>query len=130
MNSDDEATRFLNVDLELYGHVDMQDLIGALEPNVIVLHHDPGRFATVELPGMTRSIDEAIQKYFGLFTALSESALSIWERCDRRLINIGIQSAEKPRVSEFGVSTQSITHLSLMRAEVMITVYGFFPRST
>jgi len=83
-----------------------------------------GKFLVVEISGIASSIDSAIQEYFRLFQALPAAARDIWQRCDRRSMNVGFQSTEPPKFSEFVVSERSVELICLMRADIRITVYG------
>jgi hypothetical protein len=85
------TTGFLNVDLDISVRSGLDELLQAMGRRVLVLHNT-GWQASVELAGNTVSLDQTMLKLAKLVTSLPEEARDIWERCRYRRMNIGIQA--------------------------------------
>jgi hypothetical protein len=120
-----DRTRFLNVDLDIRARAGLRILMKAFQSSVIVLNYQPRRLLAVELAGVQpRDIDQAIELYADLIDKLDPSARLIWDRCDARCMNVGIQAESKPYQTEFAISRNAVETLDRIRAEIKITVYG------
>ena len=125
-----DQTHFLNVDLDIRAKSGLRSLLKAIEPAVIVLNFQPKRLLSVELKSMQpRTIDEAVRLFFNLIDNLEPSARLIWNRCETRCMNIGIQAATTPHQAQFDISEEAIQMLGHMRAQIGISVYGASGRS-
>jgi hypothetical protein len=113
------------VDLDLRAKSGLRTLQKALEPSVVVLSYQPRRFLSVELADIQpKDIDEAVRSFSQLIARFEPSARAIWDRCESRTLNVGIQAAATPHPAEFKLSQDAVVMLSHMRAEICITVYG------
>jgi hypothetical protein len=118
-------THFLNVDLDIRARVGLPSLIKAMASSVVVLSYQPRRFLCVELAAIQpKDIDGAVRSYFDLVELFGPSDRLIWDRCESRIMNIGIQAATAPYQAEFKISQDAVGMLGQMRAEIKITVYG------
>jgi hypothetical protein len=119
------ATHFLNVDLDLHAKSGLKDLLAALDPSVFVLNPEsPDDHASVELSTQPQSVDEAIQLYYDLVQALPPPARALWDNCEKRTMDIGIQSGDHPHQTRYLLSGETIARLSSMKADVAFTVYA------
>ncbi len=117
-------TEFLNVDLELHTRSGLNELIEALRPSVCVLTQTD-QFAGIELRDrQPASINDAIFGYFEIVQALSPTARALWNTCERRCLNVGIQAGTQPHAVEFAVSEKTVSFAAAMGAEIVFTVYG------
>lgn len=127
MLSESDATRFLNVDLELIATFDLAPLLECFRPTTFILRDslDEGRRTVwMELDAGPADIDDAILRYAALIESLPGDARRLWDACEDRCLNVGIQSAPAPYASAFRISPGGIAKLAAIGARVEITVYG------
>ncbi|WNG16797.1 hypothetical protein [Cystobacter fuscus] len=123
MTDEPTTTRFLNVDLDLRARSGLAELVRALEPTMTVMHHE-GDFASLELHEHPEDIDDAMRRFVELIHALAPEARALWDGCESRQMNIGIQAGAEPHSMGFGLSFHSMRLLVGIGAEVEFTVYG------
>lgn len=123
MTDEPATTRFLNVDLDLRARAGLAELVRALEPTMTVMHHH-GDFASLELHEQSEDIDDAMRRFAELIHALAPEARALWDACESRQMNIGIQAGAEPHSIGFGLSFHSMGLLVGIGAEVEFTVYG------
>lgn len=116
-------TRFLNVDLDIQCMSGLENLLNFLNPHVFVLGKDE-KSASVELNTQYRSLDETLQGFVELIKSLPQQSANIWNHCEKRVFNIGIQGGIEPREAFFFLSHKTISLLTSIQAEVQITVYA------
>jgi hypothetical protein len=134
--SEEKATHFLNVDLDVRAKSGLKKLIDAFAPRVFELGLESDDHKSFEI-NHTReeyfdangtpkrpSIDETILAFYNAVLALPPSAMTIWENAESRSFDIGIQGGNHPRQPRFLVSKENIARLSEMEAELVITVYA------
>lgn len=120
-----QETTFLNVDLHLRAKSGLSELLDAFGDAIVDLKCESEDDAlSIELAVQPQSIDEAILSFFNLINALSPKARSIWDGCETRCIDIGIQAGEMPYSKDFRLSNKAILLLSSIGAEVLVTVYA------
>lgn len=117
-------TRYLNVDLDIAGAFDLDNIIRELEPFAFVLNPGPQPFATLELHEQCETPEAAVTAFHRAITALSADARSAWSNLDRRTLNIGFQAGSKPYSTEFALSSGAIDLIAAISAEVVFTIYG------
>lgn len=122
-------TEFLNIDLDLAGSSELYDLARALSPALIVVHQEPGH-VSMELSNQPRDADSAIVDLARVLAGLAPDAQAIWNNCDLREINIGIQAGNEPHEARFTISRKSLSLLSTLRADFVVTVYAKAGRRT
>jgi hypothetical protein len=82
--------------------------------------------ASIELSGIQpKSIDEAVLHFSALIKALPSRVSTIWEQCEVRKMNIGIQGGAQPHEAYFALSENTVSLLASIRAEIVFTVYGY-----
>jgi hypothetical protein len=117
------GTEFLNVDLDLTGASELDELARALSPALIVVHREPGHLS-LELSHQPKAADDAIAELADVLMHLPPEAQTIWNNCHSREINIGIQAGRQPHEARFTISQKSLSLLGALRADVVVTVYA------
>ena len=120
----DKSTEFLNVDLELYAKSGLGDLIKAFGSSILVMSYEKNSFLSIEAAAQPASVDEAVLFYCQLVESLSSSNRTVWDRCDKRCLNIGIQAGHNPHQKAFHLSKKSVAYLHTLKAEATFTVYA------
>jgi|HubBroStandDraft_4_1064222.scaffolds.fasta_scaffold1111093_1 hypothetical protein len=124
MASDPQSlTEFLNVDLDLRGD-GLEELLGYLGSSVVVMHQTAHELALELSNRVDEPLDETLAKWIELLQSLPEPGRVIWNRCNLRSMNIGIQSAEKPYSALFTISSSRVSQLASLQAEIVVTVYA------
>lgn len=124
---DSEATAFLNVDLELVATFDLAPLLEHFNPTTFTLRDsvdDGRRTVWMELAADPKDTDDAILRYAMLVESLPSDIRRLWDGCEDRCLNVGIQSGLTPHASTFGISTDAIAKLVAIAARLEITVYS------
>ena len=123
----DSITRFLNVDLELVATFDLAPLLEYFNPATFTLRDsvDEGRRTVwMELYAGPKDPDDAILRYAMLVESLPSDIRRLWDECEGRCLNVGIQSGLAPHASAFRISTAAIAKLVAITVRLEITVYG------
>ena len=115
---EESVTQFLNVDLDIRAQAGLEELLRSMAPSVIVLYQAE-QSASVELNETYLSLDET--------KSLPVQARNIWDQCEARAINIGIQAGNEPHAATFAMSSKTVLMLAEAKFEVIITTYA--PRS-
>jgi hypothetical protein len=119
-------TTFLNVDLELSLIEGIDILLQALQPDLFDLNpsHEAG-FVILELAsGGAKTVEATVMAMIAAVNRLSLPAREIWDRCESRSFNIGIEAAGTPHSCEFKLSRNATAALAGIGAEVTFTVYA------
>ncbi len=117
-------TKFLNVDLEIRGALDLDELLEALEPFAFVMSYDPGTYAALELNEDPATAKDAIRQFHEAIENLPAPARAIWDGLKSRCFDIGIQSGSDPAPAFFRLPLETLSLISALKAEVTFTVYG------
>jgi hypothetical protein len=117
------TTSFLNVDLDRGGQCDLEELLGHLGSDVLVMNK-ADKFMSLELNEPYLSLDETLVKWIELIERLPSAARKIWDQCEFRTMNIGIQGGVEPHEAHFTISRKTISLLPSSHAEIMFTVYA------
>jgi hypothetical protein len=124
---DSETTRFLNVDLELVATFDLTPLLVRLNATTFTLRDsmaDGRRTVWMELAADPKETDDAILRYATLVESLPSKIRRLWDKCEDRCLNIGIQRGVTPHASAFPISTAALAKLVAIAARLVITVYS------
>jgi hypothetical protein len=124
---DSEATRFLNVDLELVATFDLAPLVERFDSTIFTLRDsvDEGRRTVwMELHADPKDTNDAILRYAMLVESLPSDIRQLWDECEDRCLNVGIQSGLTPHASAFRISLDAIAKLGAITARLEITVYS------
>jgi hypothetical protein len=117
------TTEFLNVDLDLRVEDGLDDLLDALGSSVIVLQRTAHQLS-LEMDQPFVSLEETILAWVALVEKLPPRARRLWDQCERRSFNIGIQAEMSPDQMCFEMSKHTIMLLAEIQAEFVITVYA------
>jgi len=120
-------TTFLNVDLDLSSREDLAPLAAALQSRLIMLHVGRVRnryHARFELRTQPSSPDLGVRRLARAIQSLPVRQRARWKRATTRDFNIGIQSAEEPRCSEFPVAAATVAMVASVGGRIVVTVYG------
>jgi hypothetical protein len=124
------ATRFLNVDLDVWSASPLDPLVRALGRRVIVLfagREGPRRYAAhLELArsGRSHDADRLIRDFVRLVKKLPKQARASWNRARRRDLNVGIQAGPQPYSYELPVRPDTLEAAASVNARLVVTVYG------
>lgn len=116
---------FLNVDLDVYSSEDLAPLVAALEPNAYSLERPPGR-ASFELsePVSPTTPEPLILEFVRLVKGIPPQARALWDRAERRVFDIGIQSGRRPIQEGHHLGPDTLRAAAEIRAEVAFTIYS------
>jgi hypothetical protein len=117
------VTEFLNVDIDLRSKNGIAELIDYLGPSVIVLNQTADE-ASFELNKMHSSLDEALLNIVELVRSLPHEAQAIWNQCEFRKANIGIQAGTEPYAAHYKISNKIVALLASVQIEIAFTVYA------
>lgn len=123
----EHGTRFLNVDLELVATTELKPLLEHLAGATITLRNSSDgewRIVWLELADDPRDADDAILHFARLIESLPPDARRLWNRCDDRCLNVGIQGGPVPHASAFRISANALGRLAAITARLEVTVYG------
>jgi hypothetical protein len=115
------------VDLELVADTDLAPLVSHLAASTIALRNsldDGKRTVWLELEADPADSEEALGRFAALIESLRETLRHLWDRCDDRCFNIGIQAGVTPHASAFEVSPATIARLAALAVRLEMTLYG------
>lgn len=124
---DPHATRFLNVDLDLYSKSDLGPLVALLGRKVAVLYSgvDKGRYrAHLEVAKLPQSADATMRAFCSLIEALPAAGREIWNNATIRDFNIGVEAGFRPHATEFVLSAATVQSAASLGARIVFTVYA------
>ncbi len=119
-----KKTKFLNVDLELRGALDLDELLEALDPYAFVMSYEPGSYAALELNEDPATAKDAIRQFHDAILALPASAKATFDGLKSRCFDIGIQSGSDPAPAFYRLPVETLALVGALNAEVTFTVYG------
>jgi hypothetical protein len=118
------VTAFLNVDLDLRAKRGLGKLVQCLELSAYVLRQTSTE-ASLELNGRGGlTLEKTILGLVKLVQSLPPHAITIWNQCNCRTFNVGIQAGREPHFSEFSISKKAVSLLAKIGAEIGLTVYA------
>lgn len=126
-------THFLNVDLDIFSRRDLQPLVGRFGRKVHVLFvgRERGRFsAHIEVAKRITTADSTIRAFCRLICSLPEAERQIWDAAIVRSFSIGVQAEAGSPVRDFQVSQGTVTAVSNVGAEIVLTVYAPSPKGS
>ena len=120
-------TKYLNTDLVVDSHKDLQALVDDLGDNVIVLYHGPFDGAHRAVFELTLDSEVRPEDVFDGFCTLIENlspqAKMVWGDCDKRVMDIGIEAGDSPRPYLLELSSPVLHRLSALGGSLMVTIY-------
>ena len=121
-------TRFLNVDLELVTRMELSPLLARFAASMLVLRDsvDDGlRTVWLELAGGNPpDAEDAIAQFVTIIQSLPGELRRLWDACDDRCFNVGIQGDAAPYATVFSLTRASLAAVADLGARLDITVYG------
>jgi hypothetical protein len=120
---EDSVTQFLNVDLDIRAPAGLEALLGSMASSIVVLHQAE-HVASVELNEEALPLEVTVVKFIELIESFSPAMRDIWNRCEWRSLNIGIQAGSEPHSSTFALSERALSLIAAVKLEVVFTVYA------
>ncbi|SRR6266852_196294 len=118
------TAQFLNVDLDLHDRSGVDSLVAAFEPKLVVLHKEE-TFVSLELAtGTTPPLDEVLNGIADVVEALPRQARTLWDRCQRRTMNLGFEAGDTHSSRGFLIPAPTLTRLVSVGAELEVTIYA------
>ena len=122
------TTFFLNVDLDLESTDDLNALVLALEPRAMSLERPPGRASfELKVPVSPADPELLIREFVSIVHQLPPEARTLWDRCSRRVLDIGIQCASCPAQETYRLTPATLRMAADVGAEIALTVYAMLP---
>jgi len=124
--SDEEATNFLNVDLDIFSKSRLEPLVAAFGDRVEVHYvgREGSRYCAHLERGFPRNADTGIKALAALVRQLPGRARKLWNNAQVKDFNIGIQGGIKPHYCEFPLHLETLSEVVKLGARVVITVYA------
>jgi len=122
-SKEESVTEFLTVDLDIRARAGLEELLRSMAPSAFVLNQSE-HFASVELNEEALSLEETVVKFIELMESFPPATRDIWNRCEWRSLNIGIQAGSKPHSSTFALSERIVSLIAAVKLEVVFTVYA------
>jgi hypothetical protein len=117
------STEFLNIDLDLRAPSGLEDLLRFLEPSVLVMRQ-AAQEASIELNAEASSLEGTLVLWIELIQSLPEPVRAIWDQCEVRSMNIGIQGGIEPHAAYFTIPSETVRQLATLQIEIALTVYA------
>jgi len=122
-----DLTRFLNVDLELVATTELDALLEHFAAATITLRDsvdDGKRTVWIELAGDPQDLETAIGSFVQLVSALPPDTRRLWDACEDRCMNVGIQGGLGPQATAFRIPADALAALAAVSARLEFTVYA------
>ncbi|NER84276.1 MAG: hypothetical protein F6K42_33020 [Leptolyngbya sp. SIO1D8] len=116
---------FLNVDLEIESHQDLQPIVHDFGEDAINLYCGKAQghyVATFEAPH-TADVDAAIAYFCALVDALEEETKVLWETAFTKVFDVGYESGLEPRSYLSEIRADTIQKVAALGAALRITIY-------
>jgi hypothetical protein len=123
--SSGSATQFLAVDLDLHARGGLDELVEAFGASVIVLQRTAHQLSLeMSFSSAGETLDETLLGWASLIESLPPQARKLWDQCELRSFNIGIQAGKSPHQTGFRISERVVSLVSEIGSEIAITVYA------
>lgn len=121
-----EATRFLNVDLELVTTGEVDALLGHWGALVMLRDSvdDGKRTIWIELAEELPDAESTLGGFLALVEALPVALRMVWDDCEDRCFNVGIQAGATPHSAAFRMAPNTLRRIANSNSRVEVTVYG------
>jgi hypothetical protein len=120
-------TNYLNTDLVVDSHNDLQTLVDEFGDNVIVLYHGPfnDTYRAVFELTFDSAVDpeEVVNGFCELVENLSPQGRTVWDDSYKRVMDIGIESGDSPRPYTLELSSSALRRVSVLEGSLMISIY-------
>ena len=121
------TTRFLNVDLDLVGPVDLAPLVEALARTTVVIRHEvgaDGEVAALELLHTPTTVEEALRGFAAIVRRLPKRARAAWDQLTTRTLDIGVQAGAEPHMFQLAAAADALAGIAEVGIGLGLTVYG------
>ena len=124
----DDETRFLNVDVDVWGRANLQPLVAALGNNVLVHYvgaegsEQTAHFSLTSAHG--KSADTIVRQLVALIEKLPRSARQLWNHARARDLNVGIQAGVTPYSHEIAFHQRTLDLVARVQGRIVITTYA------
>ena len=122
-----EATHFLNVDLELVTRGEVDALLAHWGSLVMLRDsvEDGKRTIWIELEEEYLDADSTLGGFLVLVESLPAPLRRLWDDCDDRCFNVGVQAgAAPPNSVALRIASDTLRRMAAMKGRVEFTVYG------
>ena len=126
---EEDGTRFLDVDLEIFSNVPLDPIAEAFGEKVSVLyvgkteHRYSAHFELVYDP-RRKAPDRIIRGLVRLVERLPKQARRLWDRATAREFNIGIEAAGRSPALELRLQPQTLAAVAAVDGRIVVTVYA------
>ena len=120
------ATRFANVDLDLFAAHDLSDLVRAFEPGAFALNcmaAEGGYFANLELASQPPDADTGILRFVELVDQLSPAARVWWNEASKRDFSIGVNAGSGASSFALALTPAVLERVASVGARIVFVVY-------
>ena len=116
---------FLNVDLDIHAHADLQPLIGHWKQLLpLVSPEDAGdNFVRFELEEHYPTAFETIQHFCAAVEKLPPDLLQFWYQCPKRTLDIGYESGRERPMLQDGLPTELLLKVAQYFTSLDISIY-------
>ena len=116
----------INTDLELESLEDLAPIVESFGSDVAVLFHGEAmghHRASFEVAGLAAD-PEALLNHFCMFAeALPEPARAIWDRCSKKVFDIGYESGTDAPAFRSELRAQTVNRVAALGASIVVTIY-------
>lgn len=124
-------THFLNVDLEIESHHNLQPIVDDFGDDVRNLYcgETQGHYlATFELRGASGTDpDSIIYSFCTLIESLDDEAKKLWESAFTKVFDIGYEGGSEPSSYSSEIRVGTIERVALLGASIRVTIYPSSP---
>jgi hypothetical protein len=125
------TNNFLNVDLEIESHEDLQPIVRSFGDRVCNLYYgqDSGHYlATFELSDIAViDADAIVYNFCLLIESFDRSAKSLWDRALTKVFDLGYGSASESSSYSSALSAETISKVAALGASIRVTIYASSP---
>jgi len=125
---DEQATRFLNVDVDVWSRSSVQAVVDALGTKVFVHHvglegNEYGAHFSCAR-SYDKDVDTLTHQLAGLVKKLPPLARKAWDKARVRDFNVGIRGGIRPSSLEFAIKTETVKLVAEVGGRIVITAYA------
>jgi hypothetical protein len=124
-------THFLNVDLEIESHHNLQPIVEEFGDDVHNLYCGEAQghyLATFELHGSLKSDpDSIIYSFCRLIESFDNEAKKLWESAFTKIFDIGYECGSEPTSYSSEIRVGTIERVALLGASIRVTIYPSGP---
>lgn len=120
------AISYVTTDLEFDSGSDLSPIVEELGPDVIVHLNDwVGDVYRIALgiADTDTSADDAVSFYCSLVEKLSDASKSLWNGCNRRVLDIAFESGTEPECQTYQLPETLVRRVSALGMSIAVTIY-------